>query len=216
MSGPVPDPAGGRFPGFDAASQWRHWDRSTAGVVLGRLAPPPEIRFFTPGQEACARALFDQLLDQGTGPRVPVVNMVDERLAEESSDGWHHAAMPRDPQAWRDSLEALDEDAMVLHGAGFAQCSRQRQARLLQGIVDTGPGQWHGFPADRVWSMWTRYACTAYYSHPDAWNEIGFAGPAYPRGYKNLGLDAREPFEVKDAAPDQDPVEPPARRTPGP
>ena len=47
-----------------------------------------------------------------------------------------------------------------------------------------------------VWSLWTRYACTAFYSHPWAWNEIGFAGPAYPRGYKNTGIDARERFEV--------------------
>ena len=28
-----------------------------------------------------------------------------------------------------------------------------------------------------VWSLWTRYACTAFYSHPWAWNEIGFGGP---------------------------------------
>ena len=40
-----------------------------------------------------------------------------------------------------------------------------------------------------------RYACTAFYSHPWAWNEIGFGGPAYPRGYKNIGLDRREPWE---------------------
>ncbi len=46
-----------------------------------------------------------------------------------------------------------------------------------------------------VWSLWTRYACTAFYSHPLAWNEIGFSGPAYPRGYKNAGVEA-EPFEV--------------------
>jgi hypothetical protein len=57
-----------------------------------------------------------------------------------------------------------------------------------------------------VWSLWTRYACTAFYSHPAAWNEIGFAGPAYPRGYKNTGVDRREPFEVRDAQPGDDPV----------
>ena len=27
----------------------------------------------------------------------------------------------------------------------------------------------------------------AFYSHPWAWNEIGFGGPAYPRGYARLG-----------------------------
>ena len=50
-----------------------------------------------------------------------------------------------------------------------------------------------------------RYACGAFYSHPWAWNEIGFGGPAYPRGYKHLALDGREPWEVaeRDA---EDPV----------
>ena len=43
-----------------------------------------------------------------------------------------------------------------------------------------------------------RYACTAFYSHPWAWNEIGFGGPAYPTGYKNLGVERREPWEVAE------------------
>jgi hypothetical protein len=51
---------------------------------------------------------------------------------------------------------------------------------------------------------------------------MGFPGPAYPRGYKNIGIDRREPFEVKDAEP-SDPVpgrpgrrDRPAGRTPSP
>ena len=39
---------------------------------------------------------------------------------------------------------------------------------------------------------------TAFYSHPWAWNEIGFPGPAYPRGYLNLGINAREHWERPD------------------
>jgi hypothetical protein len=64
---------------------------------------------------------------------------------------------------------------------------------------------WHGLPASHVWSLWTRYACTAFYAHPWAWNEIGFGGPAYPRGYKNAGLGKREPWERPERA-SHDPV----------
>jgi hypothetical protein len=42
--------------------------------------------------------------------------------------------------------------------------------------------------------------------YPHVWNEIGFPGPAYPRGYKHAGIDAREPFEERDAQPAADPV----------
>ena len=37
-----------------------------------------------------------------------------------------------------------------------------------------------------------------YYSHPDAWSEIGFGGPASPRGYARLGPDERDPWEAEE------------------
>ncbi|MDQ6752899.1 MAG: gluconate 2-dehydrogenase subunit 3 family protein [Actinomycetota bacterium] len=208
-----PKSGGGRFPGFDAQAQSRHWDDVTTGVVLARLGRPADLRFFTPAEEAAARALFDQLLDQHQEPRVPVVNMVDSRLAENQTDGWHFDGMAPDAESWRASLAALDEDAFSRHGVSFALVPRDDQGALLESIQDAT--QWHEFSGAHVWSLWTRYACTAFYSHPSAWDEIGFAGPAYPRGYKNLGLDAREPFEVADVRPQQDPARADGRSSAG-
>jgi Gluconate 2-dehydrogenase subunit 3 len=204
----------GRFPGFDVLSQSKHWDQATAGVVLARIGRQPALRYFTPTEQAVATALCDQLLDQHADrpdePRVPVVNMIDARLAEEETDGWRYHDLPEDGQAWRDSLAALDQDATDRFGGVFASCSPEHQATLIQAVQDRGSESWHGMPAAHVWSLWTRYACTAFYSHPTAWNEIGFPGPAYPRGYKNPGVDSREPFEVRDARPTEDPVAEPA------
>jgi hypothetical protein len=191
-----------RFPGFDVMAQAPHWDQVTAGVVLARVGPPPPIRFFTPDEEAIARPLLDLLLDQQDEPRVPVLEMIDARLAEQSTDGWRYEDLPEDGQAWRVTLAALDEDAGEL---GFARCDDDTRRALIQAVQDLGAKPWHDLPANRVWSLWTRYACTAFYSHPWAWNEIGFSGPAYPRGYKNAGVGRREPWEVPDHQ-DLDPV----------
>ena len=46
---------------------------------------------------------------------------------------------------------------------------------------------------------------SAFYSHPWAWNEIGFGGPAYPRGYARLGAGQRESWEGAPAF-ERDPV----------
>ena len=200
------DDGGGRYPGFSTLAQARHWDPVTASVVQSRMTLPPDIRFFTPAEEAAARTLFDLLLDQHDEPRVPVVNMVDARLAEEQTDGWHYGNMPRDGEAWGATLAALDSEAGSRGGCSFALLDPEHQAALLQDVCDLQQELWHGLPADRVWSLWTRYACTAFYSHPLAWDEIGFAGPAYPRGYKNLGVDRLEPFEVRDIRPGADPT----------
>ena len=197
----------GRFPGFDVLSQARHWDQVTAGVVLDRTGPLPALKFFTAAEEACAAALLDQLTGQNEEPRVPVLQMIDARLAAGETDGWRYADMPEDSQAWRDTLSHLDADAALRCGTAFADATSVDQMALLQAVQDLGSGEWHGLLAAHVWSLWTRYACTAFYSHPSAWSEIGFPGPAYPRGYKNLGVGKREPFEVQDAQPSDDPVQ---------
>jgi Gluconate 2-dehydrogenase subunit 3 len=204
--GRTPGGQGDRFPGFDVLGEIGTWDAVTAGVVLGRLGPPPPLRFFDPGAEAIARPLLDHLLDQRGEPRVPVLEMIDARLAEAQIDGWHYDDMPPDGPAWLDSLRALDTDAQTSSGRGFAYLSWADQTQLIQAMHDLGASRWHDLPAERVWSLWTRYAATAFYAHPWAWNEIGFGGPAYPRGYKNLGLDRREDWEVPDVHPDLDPV----------
>jgi len=190
----------GRFPGFDVLDEVDAWDAVTAGVVLRRLALPGSLAFFTPQEVGIAGPLLDLLLAQDADPRVPVLALIDERLAVGETDGWHYDDLPEDAQAWRETLAALDADARERHLRGFAELISAEQAGLLQAVQDLARDgkRWRGWQAARVWSLWTRYACTAFYSHPWAWNEIGFPGPAYPRGYLNPGVDSRERWEVAD------------------
>jgi Gluconate 2-dehydrogenase subunit 3 len=197
--------ATGRFPGFDVLSQTQHWDPVTAALITARTGPPTPPRYFTDAEQAAAAALLDQLTGQCDEPLgVPLLAMVDARLAAGETDGWHYADLPEDGSAWRETLGYLDKDAHARCGTGFADASEQDQAAIIQAVQDAD--EWRGLPAPRVWSLWTRYACTALYAHPDAWSEMGFPGPAYPRGYKNAGVGKREPFEVGDARPAEDPV----------
>jgi hypothetical protein len=192
-----------RFPGFDALGQQGTWDDATKGTVLARLQGAG-LHFFSAEQEPTARALVDRLLAQDDEPRVPVLEMIDQRLVEHRGDGYRYDDMPEDWDAFAASVPGLDADARALTGRPFWDLAVDEQMRLIDD-VRTGRGDWHGMPASKVFALWTRYACDAFYSHPWAWNEMGFGGPAYPRGYKNLGTDRREPWEVpeRDAA---DPV----------
>jgi hypothetical protein len=198
----------GRYPGFDVLDSVNVWDDVTAGVVLARLALPGEFSFFTPSEVAIAAPLLDLLLAQDAEPRVPVLALIDERLAVGETDGWHYDELPEDGAAWRASLAFLDEDARAAHGGrAFAELNADEQAALIQAVQDRVHDKetWHEWPAEHIWSLWTRYACTAFYSHPWAWNEIGFPGPAYPRGYVNPGINSRERWETGPAN-DGDPV----------
>lgn len=204
-------PGGGpnrRFPGYDVLDAVDTWDPVTAGVVLARLGSPPPLRFFTLAEQAVGAALFDQLLDQRGEPKIPVLEFVDARMVEGIIDGWRYADMPEDGEAFRQTFAGLDADAQEARGRLFHELSWDEQASLIQRVQDasTAGDTWRELPAKHVWSLWTRYAAAAFYSHPWAWNEIGFGGPAYPRGYKNMGMDSREPWEVRDAV-NLEPVE---------
>ncbi|GHC68194.1 gluconate 2-dehydrogenase subunit 3 family protein [Streptomyces cinnamoneus] len=183
-----------------AAGRAPTWDTATAGVVLARLGPrrQPSLRFFTPAEEAAAEALLDLVLARSAeDPPVPVLSVIDARLATGEGDGWRYADVPEDPEAWRRSLAALDEEARLRHdGRVFAELGHGDRDRLLRHVLQLGGRDWYGMPAAHVWSLWTRYACEAYYAHPSAWDEIGFGGPAYPRGYLRLGRGRRETWEA--------------------
>jgi hypothetical protein len=200
----APTPQGrGRFGRYDVLSQQKYWDVVTRSVVTERLKSPVGLRFFTASEAETASALLDLLLAQDGEPRVPVLEMVDLRLSEGETDGWRYEDLPEDGEAWRQSLACLDDDSKEHFGCAFKEAARSDQVELLQGIADAE--KWHGWVASHIWSLWTRYACAAFYSHPMSWNEIGFGGPAYPRGYKVLHPGWLEPFEQPEEE-SEDPV----------
>src|SRR5207244_4643376 len=80
-----------RFPGFAVMRQAPRWDEVTALAIRSRVAPPTGPRFFTAAEQATARALVGQLLDQPHDDLgVPVMEMIDARLADGQTDGWRY------------------------------------------------------------------------------------------------------------------------------
>jgi hypothetical protein len=66
-------------------------------------------------------------------------------------------------------------------------------------------GVWRGMASDMFFKHRVTPDIThAYYAHPVAWNEIGFGGPASPRGYVRMALDRRDPWEAVEVGPRDD------------
>jgi hypothetical protein len=199
----------GRYPDFDVLDAVDSWDEATKKVVLARLDPPGPLRFFTSEEEPTLRAFCDTAMAQDGEPRVPVAEFVDDKLAAGRLDGYQYADMPDDRDTWRLVLVGLDEAARERCGsAGFAAADTQTRESIGEAF---SPGQlsggaWDRLNVDRAWSICMRAVLTGFYSHPWAWNEIGFGGPAYPRGFMRLGpVSTREPFETPGAT-QEDPV----------
>jgi hypothetical protein len=180
----------GRYPDYDVLAQAEHWDEPTRRLVLDRLAGPPPVRFFTQAEARTLRAFCDVVMAQDSEPRVPVLEMVDQKFHEGKLDGFRFAEMPPDPQTWREVAANLDRSA----GGSFAALEPVEQRRLVDHFA-RGELDWPDLPIEKAWSVVMRAVLAAFYSHPWAWNEIGFGGPAYPRGFARLGAGQREHWE---------------------
>jgi len=199
----------GRYPDYDVLDSADSWDEVTRGVVLARVQPAGPLRFFAPSEEATLRAFCDVATGQDAEPRVPVAEAVDGKLADGRLDGYQYADMPDDRDTWHIVLAGLEETSQDRFGTAFADLEPDRQEQIVADLAagELSGGSWQQVNVERAWTVCMRSILSGFYSHPWAWNEIGFGGPAYPRGYMRTGaLNSTEPFERRGAGA-EDPVE---------
>jgi Gluconate 2-dehydrogenase subunit 3 len=202
----------GRYPDYDVLEQADHWDRQTREVVLGRLEPPPP-RFFGEVELPTVRAFCDTVTAQDAEPRIPVERFVDEKLHEGRLDGFQFDGMPDDRDVWRIVARGLDEAARERGVESFPAAPAELRELICASFADgrLSGGAWDALNVSEAWSVVMRGVLASFYAHPWAWNEIGFGGPAYPRGYARMGVGLKESWEGTEAY-ELDPVQDVARR----
>lgn len=178
------------------------WNDQTRRVVADRLENVPPRRFFSQAQFTLLRAMIDVILPQperSEAECIPVEAFIDAMLHE--NIGTRYADTPTAREAWRHGLRAVDAEAMRRWGRGFATLLPEEQ-RVVFGAIDAGDvdaANWKGLSARRFFrEILLKQAVMVYYVHPFAWSEMGFGGPASPRGYVRLGPDDREPWEARE------------------
>jgi hypothetical protein len=195
----------GYYPGFSTLDQKSYWDAATRKVVFDRVNSVPPIRFFTPEEAATMAAVMDRILpqeDRTMDRRIPLLPMLDDRLFHNKIEGYRYEDMPSDQDAYRLGAKAFDVAAHELHGRPFHLIEARHQEQILRSIHHGKPhvakDLWNQMNVERFWALLVSDCCTAYYSHPWSWDEIGFGGPAYPRGYMRLEEGEAEPWEVNE------------------
>jgi Gluconate 2-dehydrogenase subunit 3 len=200
---PIKQP--GYYPGYSTLSQAGFWDATTRAVVEDRVHNVPKIRFFTPEELPLITVICDRILpqtDRLAEYRIPIVNYIDERLFKNEISGYRYEDMPNDREAYRLGMTAIDETAQTLQGRRFVQLDPLQQDLVLKSIHDgeklAAHHVWERMSISRFWQLLVQDCVSAYYSHPWAWDEIGYGGPAYPRAYTRLEGGLPEPWEVDE------------------
>jgi hypothetical protein len=195
----------GYYPGYSTLAQQEFWDEATRTVVLARVHDVPALRFFAPTEATLLQAVIDRVLpqdDRDDAHTIPILPFIDARLYIGRIDGYRYADMPPDAEAHRLGLQAIEAIARHLHDKTFIELGPRAQDEVLKAIHDGHPPAaeeiWRRMPAKRFWAMLVQDVVDVYYAHPYAWDEIGFGGPTYPRGYMRQERGEPEPWEVDE------------------
>ena len=200
-----------RYPGYDvlAKRDTPSWDAVTRRIIDERLATPNTPRFLTQDEWRVADALCRRIVPQPeeTGA-VSLVALLDAKLFGNHGGGFREADMPYMQDAWRKALAAIDGEARAQNkDRGFSDLSEDDQDDLLSAMQlgKIAGDRWAGINAKRFFERRILVDVPPlYYGHPKAWNEIGFGGPASPRGYVRLDGDRPDPWEAIEATPDDE------------
>jgi hypothetical protein len=198
-----------RYPGYNVLNKRNSvsWNDQTRAVIDRRMAIDPEAhRFFTDGEWPTIRAICNRIVPQppDRAQPAPVAAMVDEKLHGNSGDGYRDARLPAMRDAWRLGLAAIDAEAKASYRRRFHELTGTLQDDLLKGVQSGSVSgkAWQNLPPALFFTKRLLHdIVSCYYAHPCAWSEIGFGGPASPRGYVRMNFDRRDPWEAAEAKP---------------
>ena len=199
-----------RYPGYDVLAKRYSpsWNEKTRRVIDERLAVRREPRFLTEPEWRTLEALCSRVVSQRPAhPPVPLAAFVDAKLFADARDGYRDARLPPLREAWRRGLAALDAEARQRANVDFHALDAAEQDALLRAAQDgtLAHAAWGDLSPKLFFSKRVLPdIVSAYYGHPTAWNEIGFGGPASPRGYVRMDFDRRDPWEAAEAKPDHE------------
>jgi hypothetical protein len=196
---------GDRYPGYDVLAKRNtpSWNEATRRVIDRRLAVPREPRSLSAEEFAILEAIAERIVPQPRHrPPIPVAALIDEKLTIGREDGYRQPGMPRQLEAWKRGLRALEAEAQAAYSASFTRLPAESQENLLRKMHqgELHHDAWGGMPPKTFFEhRLLNDIVAAYWSHPTAWSEMGWGGPASPRGYVRMGYDERDPWEAAEA-----------------
>ncbi|MFC0215770.1 gluconate 2-dehydrogenase subunit 3 family protein [Paenibacillus chartarius] len=129
-----------------------------------------------------------------------VVHHLDSALKSDIGESERKAGVPKRSELIRGGLDILDKVCIERYGTTFAGLEESEQNQLVKQWMTKNinlPAGSSSFPITEFMNKILNESVAAYYSHPSIWSEIGYAGPAYPRGYVRSEFGLTDPWEAR-------------------
>ncbi|MDD9270865.1 gluconate 2-dehydrogenase subunit 3 family protein [Paenibacillus sp. GCM10023248] len=188
------------YPSYNVMDEQNEWDAHTRSIVNARLLRENHYRYITPLEAETLRAWCSLLMDDSRGDIIGyVLSHIDDVLAKGQGEGNREKNVPEIRTLVRNGLEAIDETGWIHSSKPFFELDSANKRLIMQQIASNeypNTEKWDGVPQKALFQKLLQLSIEAYYSHPLIWSEIGYGGPAYPRGYFRADLGHLDPWEA--------------------
>jgi Gluconate 2-dehydrogenase subunit 3 len=198
------------YPDYDVLAKWNtpSWNEQTRAVVAKRLKEVPARQFFDELQFQTLQAVCGRVIpqpDREPKDKVPIAPFIDAKLQKNATNGTRYPPLPPQRECWKRGMDAIQAEAQARFRRSFHKLDPAEQDILLRAIEkgDVQAPDWGKLPPQIFMrKSLLREIVEVYYAHPAAWSEIGFGGPASPRGYLRLGINRHDPWEGEERPDD--------------
>lgn len=194
-------PKQSNYPAFDVMNEQDEWDDHTQTIVTSRLQSNNSFRYLTPLEAETLRRISSLLVDDQTAEVLDfVLDHMDQTLHQSPGESQRKAGVPEASELIRSGLKAIEQGTRTLYESSFKDLDAPRQKQYLQQISESiaePPDVWNSIPQEALFKKLLNLTVESYCSHPKVWSEIGYAGPAYPRGYVRAQLGQLDPWEAQ-------------------
>lgn len=171
----------------------------TRQALESRLALPSstEPKALSPEAFAILIAVCERLRPPYNRPTALEIALgVDARIGNDS-DGWRYDALPPDVEAHERGLRALDAEAKVVFGRPFADLDDRADDLIRKAQKgEVSAPEWEGVPPVRFFEELLAGMAVYVYSRPWAQDAMGYVGYADVRGWRAIGPDEMEDWEL--------------------
>lgn len=180
---------------FNVLSWKDHWDKTTREVIEKRINTVPQQNFFSEDELSAVAKIIKTIIPD-VHESIPIKEILGSELQGSEKKGVRLIELPWKPEMYKRGLSFLEREARAGFDKSISELTFDEATKLLERLSkgDAKADIWE-FPAELFFQALVADIVAIYASFPHAWNEMGFAGPAYPFGYYQLGCGERMKYE---------------------
>ncbi|HWI55323.1 MAG TPA: gluconate 2-dehydrogenase subunit 3 family protein [Desulfobacteria bacterium] len=189
------------YPDYDVLKLTDEWDSHTMEIILKRLGPFSAPGYFSEWETASLKAVIQNLVFDNRDNIIDwIVFHLDNKMTSQIGEDQRKSGLPPENVLIREGLAAIDHASRQKFGKGFKELDGDKQFKIISALQlgQLQPlSEWSRIPQRDLFSKLLTEIVSAYYSHPEVWSEIGYGGPAYPRGYVRIEYGLTDPWEAR-------------------